>query len=286
MWRFARGCANGSLQTKKQWRVPRKGGDHQQPKTIEPGDSGIWVTCSKGKEGKCIGEIMDLFTEYAERLYPQAAGEGAAEDDEDEEEDIEKAIKTEVKEIRKPGAARLFTPVKINVQCGACSFSHARHFQIASLTNATVIFIKTIAPVEPVSLVKTICEEAMANRDRKRTRFAQRLSPMTLMGRASTEGLEKVAQEVLAPHFHQEPFQKRTVCLIICCPNDKTSFVFANANTYRAVRYPAHAPQPQYLDPRQFDQAGGVDCRVGPFSRFEKLRATRGGGSLPGKWLA
>lgn len=34
---------------------------------------------------------------------------------------------------------------------------------------------------------------------------------MTVMGRASAEGLEKVAQEVLAPHFHQEPVVPRTV---------------------------------------------------------------------------
>lgn len=97
--------------------MPRRG---EAPKTIEPGDSGVWVTCSKGKEGKCVGEILDLFTEYAERLYPQAQDEqdsnGA--DADDDEEDIETAIKAEVKDIRKPVAARLFTPVRINVQCG------------------------------------------------------------------------------------------------------------------------------------------------------------------------
>lgn len=52
----------------------------------------------------------------------------------------------------------------------------------------------------------------MNNSAIKRTRFAQRLTPMTLMGRASAEGLEKVCLEVLAPHFHQEPFQRRKVC--------------------------------------------------------------------------
>ena len=52
----------------------------------------------------------------------------------------------------------------------------------------------------------------MNNNARKRTRFAQRLTPMTLMGRADTEGVEKVALKVLAPHFHQEPFKARTVC--------------------------------------------------------------------------
>lgn len=56
----------------------------------------------------------------------------------------------------------------------------------------------------------------MNNHTRKRTRFALRLTPMTLMGRASTEGLEQVALKVLAPHFHQEPFQARTVCIYVC----------------------------------------------------------------------
>lgn len=98
--------------------MPRRG---DSPKTIEPGDSGVWVTCSKGKEGKCVGEILDLFTEYAERLYPQAQDEeepNGADADDYEEQDIEKAIKAEVNDIRRPAAARLFTPVRINVQCG------------------------------------------------------------------------------------------------------------------------------------------------------------------------
>ncbi len=45
----------------------------------------------------------------------------------------------------------------------------------------------------------------------KRTRFVKRLSPMTLIGRASEEGLEKVAIDVLAPHFHQQPLTPRKV---------------------------------------------------------------------------
>jgi tRNA acetyltransferase TAN1 len=75
-----------------------------------------------------------------------------------------------------------------------------------------VVFFKTISPVEPVSLVKRICEDAIKDSSQKRTRFAKRLSPMTLIGRASAEGLEKVATEVLAPYFHLEPRQRRKVC--------------------------------------------------------------------------
>lgn len=75
-----------------------------------------------------------------------------------------------------------------------------------------MVFFKTVAPVEPVSFVKRICEDALSTPTRKRTRCVKRLSPMTLMDRASVEGLDKVAKAVLAPHFHQEPFQVRKVC--------------------------------------------------------------------------
>ena len=69
----------------------------------------------------------------------------------------------------------------------------------------SVIFFKTRAPVEPVSFVRRICEDAAKHNAPKRTRFCNRLTPMTLMGKATEEGLEKTAKEVLAPHFHTEP---------------------------------------------------------------------------------
>lgn len=74
-----------------------------------------------------------------------------------------------------------------------------------------VVFFKTIPPVDPVMVVKKICHDAMNEPMRKRTRFVKRLSPVTLMARASEEGLMKVAGEVLAPHFHQEPIQPQKV---------------------------------------------------------------------------
>ncbi|KXS99437.1 hypothetical protein AC578_8146 [Pseudocercospora eumusae] len=199
----AGGGADKRAKTKKQWRVPRRGdsGFQQAKNTIQPGDSGIWVSCDKGRENKCIHEVKDLFGEYAERLYPQArdiandieTGEGgdvAAENkDGDLAASIEDEIKAEVRDIRKPSTPELFTPIMLNVPC--------------------VVFFKTRHPVDPVSFVKTICEDSLKDSSHKRTRFAKRLSPMTLVGRASTEGLEKVATEVLKPHFHQEPFKKR-----------------------------------------------------------------------------
>jgi hypothetical protein len=77
-----------------------------------------------------------------------------------------------------------------------------------------VVFFKTIAPVEPVSFIHKICEDAMAEPMRKRTRTAKRLAPMTLMGKATMEGLESVARDVLAPHFHQAPVTPKKVSLM------------------------------------------------------------------------
>ena len=111
------------MQTKKEWRVPRKN-DHGavSAKAIQPGDTGFWVTCQKNKEGKCVHEMRDWLTDLAERLYPQAleakAPDAMNEDADEEEVDIEKAIAAEVKDIRKPVAAQLFTPVKLDMQCG------------------------------------------------------------------------------------------------------------------------------------------------------------------------
>jgi hypothetical protein len=79
---------------------------------------------------------------------------------------------------------------------------------------SAVVFFKTIAPVEPVSFIHKICEDAMAEPMRKRTRTAKRLAPMTLMGKATMEGLESVARDVLAPHFHQAPVTPKKVSLI------------------------------------------------------------------------
>lgn len=110
---------------------------------MQAGDTGIFVTCHRGKEGKCTGEVMDLLQDYAERIYSSSAsasssrsaavkedgedGDGDAKEDGNGgeevvvDDDIEKEILAEVREIRKPKVARLFTPVQLNVQCGKCA---------------------------------------------------------------------------------------------------------------------------------------------------------------------
>lgn len=81
-----------------------------------PGDSGIFATCNKGREAKCVGELRDLFAEYAEQLYGN--GDSADEDEGEGTASIENDIQAEIAGIQKPPTAQLFVPVKLDVQCG------------------------------------------------------------------------------------------------------------------------------------------------------------------------
>lgn len=177
--------SNGSSAQKKskQWRVPKKG----QPSyvaPIEPGDSGIWATCEMGREGKTTAELRDLFEEYAKKLYGSPEEQADGEDSNEEgEADIEAEIKKEVQGMKSKVTKKeaLFQSVKMDMQC--------------------VLFFKTRPPVEPVSFVHTICKDA-AEGHTQRARFVKRLSPMTMMGKATEDGLAKVADAVLGPVFH------------------------------------------------------------------------------------
>ncbi|KAK4692653.1 tRNA acetyltransferase TAN1, partial [Lecanoromycetidae sp. Uapishka_2] len=187
--------AGSEAKKSKQWRTPRNGQHNYAAPTIEPGDAGIWATCEMGKEGKCTGELQDLFQEYAAKIYGTAAAEGDEPgDDEDAEADIEAEIKKELKGMKSMSTKKteLFQAVKIDIQC--------------------VLFFKTRVPIEPVSFVHAICRDALDG-GVKRGRWIKKLTPMTMMGRATPEGLEKVAEEVLGPVFRADGVPERTFAI-------------------------------------------------------------------------
>lgn len=66
-----------------------------------------------------------------------------------------------------------------------------------------LIFVKTKPPVEPRQFVRRIVDDAklVSDRAQRRSRFINRLTPITLMGRATEAGLDELAKEVLAPEF-------------------------------------------------------------------------------------
>ena len=128
---------------------------------------------------------------------------GAASDD--DEEDIESSIQKEIDSIaNKKGPAKLFKPVYLDLQC--------------------VLFFKTIPPVVPVEFVHRICEDARNNPQKRQTRFVNRLTPMTRMGKATEKGLEEVGKVVIGEHFHLagsseanvQPFSVSTISSGLC----------------------------------------------------------------------
>lgn len=65
-----------------------------------------------------------------------------------------------------------------------------------------MLFFKTRAPVEPVSFVQKICQDAADGVKQNGCRYVNRLTPISGIEKATEKGLEEVAKRVLAPHFH------------------------------------------------------------------------------------
>ncbi|KAF1929116.1 uncharacterized protein M421DRAFT_420339 [Didymella exigua CBS 183.55] len=137
---------------------------------------------------ECSCSLHDRYTlltslKYATKLYGEQTANGTAdEEDSDAGGDIEAEINKELAEIRKPTVKPLFTSVKLDTQC--------------------LVFFKTRAPVDPVSFVHKICLDTADGVQHKNCRFVKRLTPITGIEKANQKGLETIAEQVLAPHFH------------------------------------------------------------------------------------
>ncbi|KAI9757656.1 MAG: hypothetical protein M4579_003381 [Chaenotheca gracillima] len=174
----------------KKWQVSRNDDERGEggakttgfSSTIEPGDSGIWATCDKGREGKCTSELRDLFDRYAEDMYGQQLDEADEDGGAHDPGDVEADVQKELAEMRRSKSDRRFHTVKLDMQC--------------------VLFFKVRSPVVPTDFVRQICQDALSGSRTQQTRFTKRLTPMTLMGKANEKSLNEVAKAVLAPHFH------------------------------------------------------------------------------------
>lgn len=166
---------------------------------IDTSTSGIYATCNRGKEKACISELTNLFNEKAEEFYDldawraQNEGEKEPADQKDSEEtkelSIEEQIKQEVADLKgaKTSKTSLFSPIELDCEC--------------------LIFIKTRKPIEPEGFITRLCEESLEKRQ-KSTRYTQKLTPITYSVSPSVEEVKKLAERVLAPHFHKKEDQK------------------------------------------------------------------------------
>jgi len=76
---------------------------------------------------------------------------------------------------------KMFSPVHINAPC--------------------VLFFKTRDPIDPADFVHRICKEVVTTPGVRRLKYVNRLTPMTLMGRATENGLDEVGKAVLGKCF-------------------------------------------------------------------------------------
>lgn len=141
---------------------------NKRPKTgdlIDPGSSGVYATCNRGKEQACRRELQQLLDDYVENNEPK------------ETLSIEEMIKNEVEELK----------------------STDKPFQAYDLGCECLVFIKC-KKMDPVQFVQDTCREAMDTK-RRMTRFVQKITPVSFSASALIEELEKLAKRVLAPHF-------------------------------------------------------------------------------------
>ncbi|KAF7114087.1 hypothetical protein CNMCM5793_007067 [Aspergillus hiratsukae] len=171
----------------------RKGGGKWQKQQnnkaiIESGDWGVFVTCDMGREGKCIAEALDLFSQSVESAGSNTRVEESGSDE--DEDDIEAQIKREIEGL-KPGSAK------------------PRQFQAIRMEMPCVTFIRFDKSIDPEKLVHEICLDAHANPEKKRCRWVQRMTPVRSIRKTLSVDLEAFAKEILKPHFHSGGLSKK-----------------------------------------------------------------------------
>jgi tRNA acetyltransferase TAN1 len=130
------------------------------------------------------------FEQCAERFYGIKSGPEETGEEDESVDDIEASIKKEVASMEDAkGSTRLFSPVHLELEC--------------------VLFFKTRSPIDPVDFVHRICKEIVSKSDIRRMRYANRLTPVSVIGRATEKGLEEVARTVLGAHFQLSGEERR-----------------------------------------------------------------------------
>ncbi|CUS09671.1 unnamed protein product [Tuber aestivum] len=166
--------------TKEYWKNQAKAKYHSL-NSIEEGSQGIFATCDRGREARCVEEMYRLLEQVASELYGLDLPDDKDGEGEDEDEDIEASIQKEIDDLKGAKSEKPFISVKLDVEC--------------------VVFFRLKPPCEPTAMVGALCAGTVENR--LKSRYVHRLTPVTRIGRANAEGLEAVAKEVLPPHFHQ-----------------------------------------------------------------------------------
>ncbi|KXS18409.1 hypothetical protein M427DRAFT_96156 [Gonapodya prolifera JEL478] len=203
-----------------------RGTSHRPGKNfaVEPGWSGILVTCTLGKETFARREVFNLLNEAADELYgaekweraKERAGEEQEGDGEDAETSEAAAITPATPATPAPRDVESdFSAELASLQATSKDPRHpARRFAGFNVGISCVIFVRTQAPVDPVQIVSKVLKDA---RDTgvKKTRHCNRLSPLTKTCLAVMQDIEALAAEILAPIFHAPDAPQHTYAILL-----------------------------------------------------------------------
>ncbi|KAG5208009.1 THUMP domain-containing protein [Trichophyton interdigitale] len=180
-----RKASDSSTRDKKRQKGQWKGYDKRKINSkgkLASGDSGIFVSCDRGREGKCSAEILDLLSQEVPGAVSDQKDDGTGDENENDDVDIEEQIKREVEQMQPKRSKAPFQLINLDVPC--------------------LIFVKTSGTLNPVDIVHRLCIDARTHPEQKRSRWVKRLTPITSMKKILGGGLEELARDVLRPHFH------------------------------------------------------------------------------------
>ncbi|OAL30376.1 hypothetical protein AYO22_01574 [Fonsecaea multimorphosa] len=158
---------------------------------IHSDDVGIFVTCDKGQERKCLQELSDLLDEL---FAADSSGQfeepisDVQQDKDDAEVDVEADILAELDSLRSKGGAQNGSSPK---------------FSLITLDIPCVSFVRfpRNTPLDPVEIVRKLCLSASSQEAGPRSRYIKRLTPVTLIRKTLNDGLQSLCDQVLPRHF-------------------------------------------------------------------------------------
>lgn len=162
---------------------------YKQSGFIDPNTAGVYATCNRGRELGCRKELLNLLSEKCEQWYPDWELKAEVDDEDDKDLSVEEQVQKELASMKKEKTAKstIFLPIDLSCEC--------------------TVFVKIRKPVEPAEFIHRICQEAK-DLGVKKSRFIQKLTPVTFSVSASLEEIKKLAAIVLKPHFHKEEGQE------------------------------------------------------------------------------
>lgn len=207
---------------------------------LDPGTSGLYATCTRRKERQAIQELSAVLEEKIEELYVEQLNGVNSEKSDEEGLSVEDEIAKELKELKEKkedqDKKQLLKPIDLGCEC--------------------VVFFKTRKPVVPTYLVKKVIEDFSDPKSKeKRTRYIQKLTPITSSCNATKEQFQKLIDQIIEPIFGTDKTYKFAVEVTRRNFNTMERMDIINQVVGSVMKMGAHK-----VDLKNFDKVVMVEC--------------------------